>query len=82
MEKLYENVIAGFQWMAFMVAGSIVAPIAIAGLFGLNAEESAGFVQRTMFILGVSGFQAVLDIVCPLMKGLPAYGGSVCLYGD
>lgn len=79
-----KNVIAGFQWMAFMVAGSIVAPIAIAGLFGLNAEESAGFVQRTLFIVGVSGLlQGLFGHRLPINEG-PAglWWGVFVLYGE
>ncbi|PLR74438.1 purine/pyrimidine permease [Bacillus sp. UMB0728] len=45
---------SALQWMAFMVAGTIVAPIAIADLFGLNPAEAAGLVQRTIFVLGIS----------------------------
>lgn len=50
-----KTAISSLQWMAFMIAGSIVAPIAIAELFGLNALETTGLVQRTMFVLGAAG---------------------------
>ena len=65
-----KKAVAGFQWMAFMVAGSIVAPIAIANLFGLSPEESAGFVQRTMFILGLSSLlQGLVGHRLPINEG-------------
>lgn len=75
--------IAGLQWMAFMVASSIVAPIAIANTFGLSPEESAGFVQRTVFILGVSSLlQGLLGHRLPINEG-PAglWWGVFALYG-
>lgn len=75
--------IAGLQWMAFMVAGTIVAPIAIANLFGLSPEESAGFVQRTMFILGISSLlQGLFGHRLPINEG-PAglWWGVFALYG-
>ncbi len=78
-----KKAVAGFQWMAFMVAGSIVAPIAIANLFGLSPEESAGFVQRTMFILGLSSLlQGLVGHRLPINEG-PAglWWGVFVLYG-
>ena len=83
MEKLYEKCYRWFSMDGFYGCRLIVAPIAIAGLFGLNAEESAGFVQRTMFILGVSGFlQAVFGHRLPINEG-PAglWWGVFVLYG-
>lgn len=46
--------ISAIQWMAFMIAGAIAAPIAIADLFQLDPLETAAFVQRTIFVLGVA----------------------------
>lgn len=48
------------QWLFFMLASSLVAPIAIAGLFHLSPADTAEFVQRTMFVLGLSGVLQVL----------------------
>ena len=45
---------AAVQWMAFMMASSLVAPIALAAVFGLDGPEAAGFVQRTIFVLGAA----------------------------
>jgi xanthine/uracil permease len=62
--------LTGLQWMAFMVAGSIAAPIAIADLFQLPAVETAGFIQRTMFVLGAAGIlQAVIGHRMPINEG-------------
>jgi len=62
--------LTSFQWMVFMIASSIVAPIAIAGLFGFNAAETASFMQRTMFILGLAGvLQALWGHRLPINEG-------------
>ncbi|MBA9029108.1 MULTISPECIES: purine/pyrimidine permease [Bacillaceae] len=50
-----KTVFAAIQWVAFMLASSIVAPIAIADLFGLTGEDAANFVQRTVFIFALAG---------------------------
>ncbi|MFK2825167.1 purine/pyrimidine permease [Bacillus sp. B190/17] len=58
------------QWMFFMLASSLVAPIAIAGLFHLSAADTAEFVQRTMFVLGLSGIiQALIGHRLPINEG-------------
>lgn len=63
-------VISGIQWMAFMIAGSIVAPIAIADLFDLSGVETTGLVQRTMFVLGVACLlQALFGHRLPINEG-------------
>ncbi|WP_210366852.1 purine/pyrimidine permease [Bacillus sp. REN3] len=62
--------LSAFQWMAFMIAGSIVAPIAIADLYGLGPTETTGLVQRTMFVLGVSSLlQALIGHRMPINEG-------------
>ncbi|KIL45316.1 hypothetical protein KP78_28600 [Jeotgalibacillus soli] len=53
-------IFSSFQWMIFIIAGSIATPIANAALFQLDAIETAGFVQRTMFVLGMAGIVQVL----------------------
>lgn len=65
-----KTTISGFQWMAFMIAGSIVAPIAIADLFGLSPVETTGLVQRTMFVLGLSSLlQGLVGHRLPINEG-------------
>lgn len=45
---------SSIQWMVFMIASSIVTPIAVAASYGMDPIETAGLIQRTLFILGVS----------------------------
>lgn len=62
--------VSSLQWMAFLISGSIVAPIAISDLYGLNPAETAGFVQRTMFVLGLSSLlQALFGHRLPINEG-------------
>ncbi|MDZ5472732.1 purine/pyrimidine permease [Bacillus sp. 31A1R] len=62
--------LSGLQWMAFMIAGTIVAPIAIADLFGLSTLETSEFIQRTMFVLGVSSLlQGLFGHRLPINEG-------------
>ncbi|WP_347550963.1 purine/pyrimidine permease [Pseudalkalibacillus hwajinpoensis] len=64
------NTLSALQWAVFMIAGSIVAPVAIASLFHLDPAMSAGFVQRTMFVLGVAGIlQVTLGHRLPINEG-------------
>ncbi|MBC1603623.1 purine/pyrimidine permease [Listeria rocourtiae] len=62
--------IAGLQWMIFMIAAGIVAPIAIADLYQLSPVEMAGFMQRTIFVLGAAGLlQGLLGHRLPIHEG-------------
>lgn len=62
--------VAAIQWMAFIIAGSIVAPIAIADLFQLTELQTTGLVQRTMFVLGISSLlQASFGHRLPINEG-------------
>ncbi len=64
------NTLSALQWAVFMIAGSIVAPVAIASLFQLDPAMAAGFVQRTMFVLGVAAIlQATLGHRLPINEG-------------
>ncbi len=61
---------AALQWVAFMVAGSIAAPIAIADLFQLSPVETADFIQRTIFVLGAASLiQAFFGHKLPINEG-------------
>ncbi|MBT2638042.1 purine/pyrimidine permease [Bacillus sp. ISL-39] len=65
-----KTILSAIQWMAFIIAGSIVAPIAIADLFQLNDLETTGLVQRTMFVLGISSLlQALSGHRMPINEG-------------
>ncbi|MEI5909241.1 purine/pyrimidine permease [Bacillus spongiae] len=58
------------QWMIFMLAAAIVAPIAIGELYGFEGIEKAAFVQRTMFVLGVAGIlQGLIGHRYPINEG-------------
>jgi xanthine/uracil permease len=62
--------LSALQWAAFMIAGSIAAPIAIADLFQLPPVETAGFIQRTIFVLGVASLiQALIGHKLPINEG-------------
>jgi len=77
-----KNVVSAFQWVAFVMASSIVAPIAVADLFGLSGADAAEFVQRTIFVLGVAGLlQVTLGHRLPINEG-PAglWWGVFALY--
>lgn len=50
---------SSLQWLAFIIASSIVAPIAIAALYGMDPTQTASFVQRTFLVLGLSGMVQV-----------------------
>ncbi|WP_071459735.1 purine/pyrimidine permease [Bacillus massilinigeriensis] len=65
-----KTVLAAIQWMAFMIAGTIVAPIAVADLFHLSPADTEDFVQRTIFVLGASTFfQAIFGHRLPINEG-------------
>lgn len=65
-----KNTLSALQWAVFIIAGSIVAPVAIASLFHLDPSAAAGFVQRTMFVLGVAGIlQVTLGHRLPINEG-------------
>ncbi|MFS0782121.1 purine/pyrimidine permease [Bacillus sp. 1P06AnD] len=54
------HLLSSIQWLAFMFSSSIIAPIAVAGLFGLDAADTAGFIQRAVFVMGVAGLLQIL----------------------
>ncbi|QUO39769.1 purine/pyrimidine permease [Brevibacillus composti] len=58
------------QWTMFILAGSVVAPLAIGQAYGMTPAETADFVQRTLFVLGlVSLFQVTWGHRMPIMEG-------------
>lgn len=65
-----KTVISAIQWMAFMIAGAIAAPVAVADLFHLSPAETTAFVQRTIFVLGAAGLlQALTGHRLPINEG-------------
>ncbi|MBY6036524.1 purine/pyrimidine permease [Fictibacillus nanhaiensis] len=51
---------SSLQWMVFILAGSLVAPIAIGDAFGMTQAETADLLQRSFFIIGISAILQVL----------------------
>ncbi|MBL7246094.1 purine/pyrimidine permease [Heyndrickxia sporothermodurans] len=65
-----KTTISAIQWMAFMIAGAIAAPIAIADLYHLNPVETSAFVERTIFVLGIAGLlQGIIGHRLPISEG-------------
>lgn len=61
---------SSLQWMLFILMGSIVIPVAVAGAYGLEGSELMGFVSRALFVLGVAGIlQASLGHRLPIQEG-------------
>ncbi|MDG5470416.1 purine/pyrimidine permease [Jeotgalibacillus sp. ET6] len=62
--------ISSLQWFIFMIASSIAAPIAIAAVFQLDPAQTAGFIQRTLLVLGAAGvIQVFLGHRLPISEG-------------
>lgn len=62
--------IAGIQWMIFMIAAAVVAPISIASEYHLNATETSGLLARTIFVLGIAGIlQIIIGHKLPIHEG-------------
>ncbi|TYR80007.1 purine permease [Priestia megaterium] len=62
--------IASLQWFLFMISNSLIVPVVIASQFHLNAADSIEFLQRTLFVLAVSGLlQIFIGHKYPIMEG-------------
>lgn len=67
---MMKKLLASFQWMIFILMGSIVIPVAVASTFGLDPTETMGFVSRTLFILGIAGIiQTLMGHRFPIQEG-------------
>ena len=65
-----KNIFGGMQWAVFLIASSIAAPIAIASIFGMDTTDTALFLQRTMFVLGIACLvQAFIGHRMPINEG-------------
>ena len=65
-----KHIAGGLQWAVFLIASSIAAPIAIGHVFGMDAAETALFIQRTMFVLGLACIvQAAFGHRMPINEG-------------
>lgn len=54
------TILSSLQWTLFIIAGNLVAPIAIASVFHLDPADTLLFIQRTLFVLGIAGLLQVL----------------------
>lgn len=58
------------QWSLFILAGSVVAPLAIGQAYGMSPQEIGEFVQRTLFVLGIVALmQTWWGHRLPIMEG-------------
>lgn len=63
-------ILSGLQWMIFMIAGAIAAPIAIADVYHLAPIETAELIQSTIIALGIAGFlQGIIGHRLPIHEG-------------
>lgn len=69
-ESIAKTMFASVQWMLFMLMGSIVIPISVASIYGLEGVEITYFVSRTLFVLGIAGIlQATIGHRLPIQEG-------------
>ncbi|GGE50098.1 purine permease [Pullulanibacillus camelliae] len=62
--------LSSFQWMVFILAGTIVAPVSVAFAYGFSAEQTAELLQRTFFVMGLTSLlQGLFGHKLPLMEG-------------
>ncbi len=67
---ILNNFISSIQWLFFILASSIVAPLSIADLYGLTAGDTTLFLQRTLWVLGIAGIlQVVFGHKLPISEG-------------
>lgn len=58
------------QWFIFMLAGVVALPIVIGTMFGMNFAEIAGFMQRSLFVVGIASLvQGLFGHRLPIMEG-------------
>lgn len=62
--------LSSLQWVAFILAATIVVPIVIGEAFAMSSLEISAFLQRTLFVLGIAGLlQALFGHRLPIMEG-------------
>ncbi|KZZ83783.1 purine/pyrimidine permease [Bacillus sp. SJS] len=52
--------LSALQWVFFIIASTIVVPIAIGQLYQLDGSQTAILIQSTLFVLGLAGLMQVL----------------------
>ncbi|OXM88272.1 purine/pyrimidine permease [Paenibacillus rigui] len=64
------NVWGMLQWFVFLLASSIALPVVIGQVFQLTTQEVSELMQRTIFVVGLSGFiQSWLGHRLPIAEG-------------
>jgi len=64
------TMLAGFQWLFFMFANTVVIPISIGGAFGLEQIEIISAIQRSFILTGIACLlQGFLGHRLSLMEG-------------
>ena len=65
-----KKILSSFQWMIFILMGSIVIPVAVAATLGLDQHDAMEFVSRTLLTLGIAGIlQAIAGHHLPIQEG-------------
>lgn len=63
-------IFSSIQWTMFILAGTVVAPLAIGAAFHLSSAETAGMLGRTLFVLGLSSLlQVFFGHKLPIAEG-------------
>lgn len=71
---------SSIQWMIFILASIIVAPLSVGHAFGMSSAELTGLLQRTFFIMGLGSFlQGMFGHRLPLLNGPAGLWWSVFL---
>ncbi|MED4351563.1 purine/pyrimidine permease [Schinkia azotoformans] len=79
-----KNIMPTLQWLLFIVSGSIVTPIAVAGIYNFNVDQTIDFIARTFFVLAITGLlQVWFGHHMPVLEG-PAglWWGIFALYAN
>lgn len=64
-----KTVFSSIQWVVFILAGSLVAPLAAGHALGLPPEDISSMMQRTFLLIGISGLlQTMFGHRLPLME--------------
>lgn len=72
--------LASIQWMLFMLAGCVVAPITIGEAFQLSQMEIVHFVQRALFVMGIAAIlQCLFGHKLPIIEGPAAVWWGIFL---
>lgn len=79
-----KHTLSTLQWLLFIISGSIVTPIAVAGIYDFNVDQTVDFIARTFFVLAAAGLlQVWFGHHLPVLEG-PAglWWGIFALYAN